>query len=83
MIYNFNIKEIIELNKTNIDKIKELEQMKLWIGGQNKKIAEEINYTNKNILENNSQKEQNYESIKKNNEQKDELKKALLILLWK
>ena len=57
--------------------------MKLWIGGQNEKIAEEINYTNKNILENNSQKEQNYESIKKNNEQKDELKKALLILLWK
>ena len=72
MVYNFNIKEITELNKTNIDKVKELEQLKLESGGKNEKIEEEINYTNKNILENNAQKEQIYESIKKNNEQKDE-----------
>ena len=81
MVYNFNIKEITELNKTNIDKVKELEQLKLESGGKNEKIEEEINYTNKNILENNAQKEQIYESIKKNNEQKDELKKILLNLL--
>ena len=81
MIYNFNIKEITELNKTNIDKVKELEQQKLEKGEKNEKVTEEINYTNKNILENNSQKEQIYESIKKNSEQKDELKKILLNLL--
>ena len=81
MIYNFNIKEITELNKTNIDKIKELEQIKLENSDKNEKISEEINYTNKNILENNTQKEQIYESIKRNNEQKDDLKKALLTLL--
>ena len=81
MIFNFNIKEIAELNKTNIDKIKELEQIKLEKGDKDEKISEEINYINKNILENNIQKEQIYESIKKNNKQKDDLKKALLTLL--
>ena len=81
MIYNFNIKEITELNKTNIDKVKELEQLKLERKDKNEKIEEEINYINKNILENNAQKDQIYESIKKNNEQKDELKKILLNLL--
>ena len=81
MVYNFNIKEITELNKSNIDKVKELEQLKLESNDKNEKIEEEINYTNKNILENNAQKEQIYESIKKNNEQKDELKKLLLNLL--
>ena len=81
MIYNFNIKEITELNKANTDKIKELEQYKLEKDDTNEKISEEINYTNKNIIENNTQKEQIYESIKKNNKQKDELKKLLLNLL--
>ena len=81
MIYNFNIKEITELNKANTDKIKELEQYKLEKDDNNEKISEEINYTNKNIIENNTQKEQIYESIKKNNKQKDELKKLLLNLL--
>ena len=81
MIYNFNIKEITELNKTNIDKVKELEQLKLENGDKNEKIEEEINYTNKNILENNAQKEQIYESITKNKEQKNELKNLLLYLL--
>ena len=77
MIYNFNIKEITELNKMNNDKIIELEKE----GKDEEKIAEEINYTKKNIEENNIQKNQIYESIKKNEEQKDELKKVLLILL--
>jgi len=81
MIYNFNIKEITELNKANTDKIKELEQYKLEKDDTNEKISEEINYTNKNKIENNTQKEQIYESIKKNNKQKDELKKLLLNLL--
>ena len=81
MIYNFNIKEIKELNQTNIDKIKELEALKLENGDKNEKITEEINYTNKIILENNTQRDQIYESIKKNNEQKEELKKILLNLL--
>ena len=77
MIYNFNIKEISELNKMNSDKIIELEKE----GKEEEKIIEEINYTKKNIEENNIQKNQIYESIKKNEEQKDELKKVLLILL--
>ena len=81
MIYNFNIKEITELNKQNNDKVKELEKQKLEDGDKNGKISEEINYTNKNIVENNSQKEQIYESIKKNNEQKEELKKILINLM--
>ena len=81
MIYNFNIKEITELNKQNNDKVKELEKQKLEDGDKNGKISEEINYTNKNIVENNTQKEQIYESIKKNNEQKEELKKILINLM--
>ena len=76
MIYNFNIKEITELNQTNNDKIEELEK-----AGKDGKIIEEINYTKKNIEENNIQKNQIIESIKKNDEQKEELKKLLLNLL--
>ena len=79
MIYNFNIKEITELNKQNNDKVKDLEKQKLE--DDDVKIIEEINYTNKNIMENNAQKEQIYESIKKNNEQKEELKKILINLM--
>ena len=79
MIYNFNIKEITELNKQNNDKVKDLEKQKLE--DDDVKIIEEINYTNKNIMENNTQKEQIYESIKKNNEQKEELKKILINLM--
>ena len=81
MIYNFNIKEITELNKQNNDKVKDLEKQKLEDGDKNGKISEEINYTNRNIVENNTQKEQIYESIKKNNEQKEELKKILINLM--
>ena len=81
LIYNFNIKEITELNKKNIEKFNELEKSKLENGDKNEKIIEEINNTNKNILENDNQKNQIFESIKKNNEQKEELKKILLNLL--
>jgi hypothetical protein len=64
MIYNYNIKEITELNISNSNKIKELElQLKSDIN--NIKISEEIIYTKKNIIENNSQKEQIEENIKK------------------
>ena len=80
MIYNYNIKEITELNISNSNKIKELElQLKSDIN--NIKISEEIIYTKKNIIENNSQKEQIEENIKKNEEDKNELKKLLLNLL--
>ena len=75
MIYNFNIKEIIELNISNENKVKGLESR----GKQNDNL-EEINYTKKNIIENNNQKEKIYEMIKRNNEQKEELKKLLLTL---
>ena len=48
MIYNYNIKEITELNISNSNKIKELElQLKSDIN--NIKISEEIIYTKKNI----------------------------------
>ena len=76
MIYNFNVKEITELNKANYDKIIELEK-----AAKEGKMIEEINYTKKNIEENNIQKNQIIESIKKNDEQKEELKKLLLNLL--
>ena len=79
MIYNFNTKETTESNKINKDKISELE--KEDDGEREEKIIEEINYTKKNIEENNIQKNQIYESIKKNEEQKEELKKILLNLL--
>ena len=79
MIYNYNIKEIEELNLANSNKIKELE-IQMQSGEKNQKISEEINYMKKNIIENNSQKEQIYQNIQKNQEQKDELKKILLNL---
>jgi hypothetical protein len=80
MIYNYNIKEITELNISNSNKIKELEfQLKSDIN--NIKISEEIIYTKKNIIENNTQKEQIEENIKKNEEDKNELKTLLLNLL--
>ena len=76
MIYNFNIKEITDLNQINNDKIVELEKK-----DKDEKVIEEINYTKKTIEENNIQKTQIVESIKKNNEQKKELQKLLLDLL--
>ena len=75
-LYNFNIKEIEELNKINNDKIIELEKK-----DKEEKIIEEINYTKKNIEENIIQKNQIFESIKRNDEQKKELQKLLLNLL--
>lgn len=80
MIYNYNIKEITELNISNTNKIKELEAQ-IETGDKNSKINEEINYTKKNIIDNNTQKEQILKTIQKNLEQKNELKKILLNLL--
>ena len=80
MIYNYNIKEITELNISNTNKIKELEAQ-IETGEKNTKINEEINYTKKNIIDNNNQKEQILQTIQKNLEQKNELKKILLNLL--
>ena len=79
MIYNFNIKEITELNITNSNKVKELESQNEQ-DDKNMKIKEEIEYTRKNIMENNAQKEQIYQNIQENNIQKEELKKLLLNL---
>ena len=79
MIYNYNIKEIEELNLTNSVKIKELETQ-IQSGENKQKIIEEISYMKKNIIENNSQKEQIFQNIQKNQEQKEELKKILLNL---
>ena len=75
MIYNFNIKEIGELNQLNNDKILELEKL-----SKEEKIMEEINYTKKNIEDNIIQKNLIIESIKKNEHQKEELQKLLLNL---
>ena len=79
MIYNFNIKEITELNNINLNKVKELE-LQNKTGEKSLKINEEIEYTKKNIIENDSQKEHIIQNIQKNNEQKEELKKLLLNL---
>ena len=79
MLYNFNIKEITELNITNSNKVKELE-LQNETGEKNLKTNEEIEYIKKNIIENNIQKEQIYQNIQKNKEQKEQLKKLLLDL---
>ena len=79
MLYNFNIKEITELNIANSNKVKELE-LQNETGEKNLKTNEEIEYIKKNIIENNIQKEQIYQNIQKNNEQKEQLKKLLLDL---
>ena len=76
MIYNFNIKEITDLNQINNDKISELEKKV-----KEEKVIEEIDYTKKNIEENNIQKNQIIASIKKNDENKKELQNLLLNLL--
>ena len=76
MIYNFNIKEITDLNQANNDKVSELEKKE-----KEEKVFEEINYTKKNIQDNNILKNEIIESIKKNNDQKKELQKLLLDLL--